>query len=83
MLSQKRGGGGRLRQVLINDKRMDPKRLEEVIKNDLFEVLYQYMDINESNVVTRVDIENGEYILRCKVSAKRIKIMGFVPREEL
>lgn len=83
MLAQKKGMGGRLRQVLINDKRMDPKRLEEVIKNDLFEVLYQYMDIKADNVITRVDVEDGEYILRCKVNARRIKIMGFVPREEV
>ena len=83
MLTQKKRIGNRLRQVLINDKRMDPKRLEEVIKNDLFELLYQYMDINQGNVRTKIDIENGEYILRCKVCARRIKMMGFVPREDV
>lgn len=83
MLTQKRGVGSRLRQVLISDKRMDPKRLEEVLKNDLFEILYQYMDIKQGNILAKVDIEEGEYVLRCKVKTKRLKIMGFVPKEEV
>lgn len=82
MLMQNKKKANRLRQVLINDKRMDPSRLQEVLKNDIYEVLYQYMDIEPSAVKTRVDIEDGEYILRCKVRSKRIKVMGFVPREE-
>lgn len=83
MLMQNKKNGSRLRQVLINDKRMDPSRLQEVLKNDIFEVLYQYLDIEPSAVKTQVDIEDGEYVLRCKVRAKRLKVMGFVPKEEV
>ncbi|MBR7091276.1 MAG: cell division topological specificity factor MinE [Clostridia bacterium] len=80
---QNKKNGSRLRQVLINDKRMDPSRLQEVLKNDIFEVLYQYLDIEPSAVKTQVDIEDGEYVLRCKVRTKRLKVMGFVPKEEV
>ncbi|MBR7091366.1 MAG: hypothetical protein IKC79_02815 [Clostridia bacterium] len=80
---QKKGVVRRLREVLINDKRMDPKRLQEVLRNDLYEILYQYMDIGQKDVLAKVDIEDGEYVLRCKVRTKRLKVMGFVPREEV
>ena len=80
---QKKGVVRRLREVLINDKRMDPKRLQEVLRNDLYEILYQYMDIGQKDVLAKVDVEDGEYVLRCKVRTKRLKVMGFVPREEV
>lgn len=72
-----------MRQVLINDKRFEPERLRDILQNDLYSVLSNYLEIAPRDVLSRIDIENGEYVLRCKVRARRIKIMGIVPEEEL
>lgn len=72
-----------MRQVLINDKRFEPERLRDILQNDLYSVLSNYLEIVPRDVLSRIDIENGEYVLRCKVRARRIKIMGIVPEEEL
>ncbi len=72
-------GLDKLRQVLINDKHFNPERLQEVLTCDIYKVLQNYMDLNKNDMLTRLDIdENGNYVLRCKVMCKRLKIMGLL-----
>ncbi len=69
----------RLKQVLINDKHINPERLNDVVSSDIFKVLQNYMDITKDDLLTRIDLdEQGDYVLRCKVKCKRLKIMGLL-----
>ncbi|MBQ7977068.1 MAG: hypothetical protein IJ301_00495 [Clostridia bacterium] len=72
-------GISKLKQVLINDKHFNPERLNEVVSSDIFKILQNYMEINREDMLARIDIdEQGNYVLRCKVKCKRLKIMGLL-----
>lgn len=72
-------GISKLKQVLINDKHFNPERLNEVISGDLYKILQNYMEINRDDMLARIDIDDeGNYVLRCKVKCKRLKIMGLL-----
>lgn len=72
-------GVEKLKQVLINDKHFNPERLNEVLSCDIYKVLKNYMELDKDDMLTRIDIdESGNYILRCKVKCKRLKIMGLL-----
>ena len=72
-------GVEKLKQVLINDKHFNPERLNDVLSCDSYKVLKNYMDVDKDDMLTRLDLdENGNYVLRCKVKCKRLKIMGLL-----
>lgn len=72
-------GIAKLKRVLINDKRFNPERLNEVISGDLYKILQNYMEIDRENLLAKIDLdEDGYYVLRCKVKCKRLKIMGLL-----
>ena len=69
----------KLMQVLISEKRFDAQKINNVLAGDIYKTLQNYMDITREDVKTRLELdENGCYVLRCKVVAKRIKIFGVV-----
>ena len=66
-----------LLKILISEKRFDPQKLNDILSADLYEIIKNYFDIEPLDVHTKVDLENdGYYVLRCKVRAKRVKIFG-------
>ena len=69
----------RLMQVLISEKRFDSQKINNVLASDIFKVLQNYMDIERDDVHVKLDLDNeGFYVLKCKVNAKRIKIFGIM-----
>ena len=72
-------GLAKLKQVLINDKHFNPERLNDVVSSDIFKLLQNYMEIDNSDMMSRIDLdEQGNYVLRCKVKCKRLRIMGLL-----
>ena len=70
----------KLKKILINDKHFNPSRLNEILKSDLFNLLKDYMEINNNDIITKLEIdENGDYIFRCKVRTNRLKMLGIMP----
>jgi len=75
-------GIDKLQKVLINDKHFQPARLNDIVRSDIFKCLSNYMEISPENILTDISVdETGQYVLRCKVSCKRLKIMGILPNE--
>lgn len=75
-------GIDKLQKVLINDKHFQPARFNDIVRSDIFKCLSNYMEISPENILTDISIdENGQYVLRCKVICKRLKIMGILPNE--
>jgi len=69
----------RLNQILINDKFFNPTKLNELLNVEIYKTLSNFMEIGRENVATRLDIdEGGNYILRCKVTSKRLKVVGII-----
>ena len=67
----------KLMQVLISEKRFDPQKIDRVLESDLYKVIKNYMDIDREDIRTQLVLEDdGCYVLRCKVRARRIKIFG-------
>ena len=72
-------GLAKLKQVLINDKHFNPERLNDVVSSDIFKLLQNYMEIDNGDMMSRIDLdEQGNYVLRCKVKCKRLRIMGLL-----
>ncbi len=66
-----------LLKVLISEKRFDPQKINNILATDLYDVIKNYFEVERVDVHTRVDLEeDGYYVLRCKVRAKRVKIFG-------
>ncbi len=75
-------GVDKLKKILINDKHFSPVRLNEVIKSGIYKVLGDFMEIEPQDILTNLSLEeDGDYVLRCKVRCKRLKIMGILPDE--
>lgn len=69
----------RLNQILINDKFFNPTKLNELLNVEIYKTLSNFMEIRREDVATRIDIdESGNYVLRCKVSSKRLKVVGIL-----
>lgn len=69
----------RLNQILIKDKIFNPSKLNELLNVEIFKTLSNFMDIKREDVATRIDIdEGGQYVLRCKVVSKRLKVVGIL-----
>ncbi len=66
-----------LLKVLISEKRFDPQKINNILATDLYDVIKNYFEVERDDVRTRVDLEeDGYYVLRCKVRARRVKIFG-------
>ncbi len=69
----------RLNQILINDKFFNPAKLNELLNVEIYKTLSNFMELRREDVATRIDIdEGGNYVLRCKVSSKRLKVVGII-----
>lgn len=81
-MMEKLRGVDKLKKILINDKHFSPTRLNEVIKSGIYKVLDNFMEITPRDILTNLTLEeDGDYVLRCKVRCKRIKVMGILPDE--
>lgn len=79
---EKLRGVDKLKKILVNDKHFSPTRLNEVIKSGIYKVLDNFMEITPQDILTNLTLEeDGDYVLRCKVRCKRIKVMGILPDE--
>ena len=70
-------GSKRLEKVLVKDKTEDPKKLAEILKSDLLNLLQNYMEVKDLNVDFEVDTVG--YFLTVNAEAKRIKTFGIFP----
>ncbi len=69
----------RLNQILINDKFFNPAKLNELLNVEIYKTLSNFMELRREDVATRIDIdEGGNYVLRCKVASKRLKVVGII-----
>ncbi|MCL2621937.1 MAG: hypothetical protein FWD32_02790 [Firmicutes bacterium] len=63
----------RLKNILVNDKAQPFKKINTILKSDVYILLLNYFDICESDVACSVDVANGEVAVRINARAKRIK----------
>lgn len=69
----------RLNQILVQDKFINPTKLNELLNVEIYKVLSHFMQITRDDVLTRLDIEcDGTYVLRCKVTCFRLKVVGLI-----
>ena len=72
-------GSKRLEKVLVKDKTEDPKRLAEILKSDVLNLLQNYMDVE--NLDINFDVGLDGYKFSIDVEAKRIKVFGILPNK--
>ena len=72
-------GSKRLEKVLVKDKTEDPKRLAEILKSDVLNLLQNYMEVENLNV--NFDVGLDGYKFSIDVEAKRIKVFGILPNK--
>ena len=72
----------RINKVLISDKYINPDNILTVIKSDIINIAYNYLDFDKENIITKLEINNnGEYELMFKITAKRLKCVGILPKQ--
>ena len=72
-------GSKRLEKVLVKDKTEDPKRLAEILKSDVLNLLQNYMEVENLNV--NFDVGLDGYKFSIDVEAKGIKVFGILPNK--
>ena len=72
-------GRKRLEKVLVKDKTEDPKRLAEILKSDVLNLLQNYMEVENLNVNFNVGLDGYKFSI--DVEAKRIKVFGILPNK--
>ena len=72
-------GSKRLEKVLVKDKTEDPKRLAEILKSEVLNLLQNYMEVENLNV--NFDVGLDGYKFSIDVEAKRIKVFGILPNK--
>lgn len=72
-------GSKRLEKVLVKDKTEDPKRLAEILKSDVLNLLQNYMEVENLNVNFDVGLDGYKFLI--DVEAKRIKVFGILPNK--
>ena len=72
-------GSKRLEKVLVEDKTEDPKRLAEILKSDILNLLQNYMEVE--NLDINFDVGLDGYKFSIDVEAKRIKVFGILPNK--
>lgn len=72
-------GSKRLEKVLVKDKTEDPKRLAEILKSDVLNLLQNYMEVE--NLEINFDVGLDGYKFSIDVEAKRIKVFGILPNK--
>ena len=70
-------GSKRLEKVLVKDKTEDPKRLAEILKSDILNLLQNYMEVE--NLEINFDVGLDGYKFSIDIEAKRIKVFGILP----
>lgn len=72
-------GSKRLEKVLVKDKTEDPKRLAEILKSDILNLLQNYMEVE--NLDINFDVGLDGYKFSIDIEAKRIKVFGILPNK--
>ncbi len=72
-------GSKRLEKVLVKDKTEDPKRLAEILKSDILNLLQNYMEVENLDINFDVDLDGYKFSI--DVEAKRIKVFGILPNK--
>ena len=59
------------------------KNMNELLKSEIYKCLCSYLEINKDKMFCDVLIDSkGEYVFRCKIYAKNIKAINFLPGGE-
>ena len=67
----------RIKNMLISDKHFDTKDMIKVIRNDMYVLLNNYLEISPQDILVTIKVnEYGEYELRVDVKTERLKIFG-------
>ncbi|MFA6859986.1 MAG: hypothetical protein WCR30_01190 [Clostridia bacterium] len=68
----------RLKSVLVGDKTQDNKRVCELLKSELVNVLEEYLCLQGDQIVKLEMNEDGEFVVSMNAKASRIKNFGVI-----
>ena len=70
-----------LQTALVSDRHLLPSKIKELIGSEVFKCLQNYLELKPENMTSRFDVNSdGDYEFCLSVTAKRIKIMGILPK---
>ena len=75
----KRNNISSLMKILVTEKRFNSQKIDKVMASDIFNVVKNYLEIEREDLKTQLVLDDdGCYVFRCKVKAKRVKVFGVV-----
>lgn len=67
--------GGNLTENTVFHK----NTINELLRSEVFKVLDCYLELDKQRFFSDISIdENGEFVFRCKLFSKRLRVMGFL-----
>jgi hypothetical protein len=63
----------RLKSILVSDKQQPSKKINTILKSDIFILLSTFFDIRETDIECGVCTANGEFQIKIDARARRLK----------
>ncbi len=58
--------------------------MQTLLKSEIFKCINSYLECSPENILCDLCTDgNGDYVFRCKIKAKRLKMLGFLPGDVL
>ena len=69
----------RLKSVVQQDKKTNPKYLEEVIKSDFYYLISNYFEVDLMDINVEIGAEENKYYIKIACIGDRMKIVRTLP----
>ena len=66
----------RLKNILISDKKQNPKKIEKIIKAEVYHIVKNYFELTLDNFSVNIDVSNDQkYVVNINFECDSIKIV--------
>lgn len=69
----------RLNAVVKQDKKINPKYMEEVIKSDFYYLINNYFEVEMSDIKVEIGTNNNKYCVQISCVGDRMKMVRTLP----
>ena len=69
----------RLNAVVEQDKKINPKYMEEVLKSDFYYLINNYFEVEMNDISVEIDTQGNKYCIKFSCLGDRMKMVRTLP----
>jgi len=69
----------RLKSMVENNKKSNPKYLQDVIKSDFYYIISNYFEVDFKDIDVNIETENNKFVISVNCLGDRIKFINTLP----